>query len=217
MLGEQTLGAPSAQLMIPASSSSNPLRYELGNFGRQTLPSASEEHDFVFGVALLESLNRAISQQHVGELEIVKHENSSVNGGMIWETLPDQIQEIAEEIARSRYILDLESTDDEIVCNEETWSRAATLLSRISLYIFGQYREKIEVPRILPGPDGSIDIHWDELGYELLINIPADPKKSATFYGDNRRQSKFKGSFDPKREDSTASLAYLTLRNRPEK
>lgn len=44
-------------------------------------------------------------------------------------------------------------------------------------------------PDILPGPDdGSIDLHWDYpgQGYEMLINIPADPAAKAGFYVEAR-------------------------------
>ncbi|MGO9060087.1 MAG: hypothetical protein ACLQU2_22305 [Candidatus Binataceae bacterium] len=215
MLGEQTLGG-SAQRMMEPSSSSLAFRYELGNFGLQTIPSASGKHEFVFGVSLLEAFNRATPQRQVGELDAT---NWFVNVQSNWEVLPNQLQEIGKELASSRYILELVWEDDEdgAPCTEETWSRAATLLAQISLSLFEKGGEKIDVPRILPGPNGSIDIHWDKLDYELLINIPADPKASATFYGDNREKSKIKGSFDSNREIDTALLTYRTLRHHPAK
>jgi hypothetical protein len=52
-------------------------------------------------------------------------------------------------------------------------------------------------PRIGPGPNGSVDLYWKERDWELLINIPADSEKLATFYGDDYGSQRIKGSFDP--------------------
>jgi hypothetical protein len=53
---------------------------------------------------------------------------------------------------------------------------------------------RLRAPRILPGPDGSIDILWRSGGFELLINFPADPSVSVTFYGDDKRGSVVRGT-----------------------
>lgn len=45
---------------------------------------------------------------------------------------------------------------------------------------------RTQAPVIGPGPDGSIDIHWKTSTRKLLVNIPADSNKAATFYGDDR-------------------------------
>lgn len=42
--------------------------------------------------------------------------------------------------------------------------------------------------RVLPGPDGSIDLHWESEQYELLINVPSD-ESAASFYGDDKERS----------------------------
>ena len=46
----------------------------------------------------------------------------------------------------------------------------------------------LAVPRILPGPDGSVDVHWELDDFEVLLNFPVDAGAPATFYGDDRRQ-----------------------------
>lgn len=50
-------------------------------------------------------------------------------------------------------------------------------------------------PRILPGPDGGIDLHWEFVRCELLVNVPADGGV-ASFYGDdkNRASTTIKGT-----------------------
>jgi hypothetical protein len=49
-------------------------------------------------------------------------------------------------------------------------------------------------PRILPGPDASIDILWRAGAFELLINFPANPASEVTFYGDDKRGSVIRGT-----------------------
>ena len=53
------------------------------------------------------------------------------------------------------------------------------------------------MPDILPGPDGSVDLHWKLEQCDLLINVPAHPSAKATFFGENRRGTFIKGAFDP--------------------
>lgn len=52
-------------------------------------------------------------------------------------------------------------------------------------------------PSILPGPNGSVDLHWDQPGWGLLINFPADGSH-ATFYGDCAGGGRIKGTLDRK-------------------
>src|ERR1700730_15347175 len=127
MLGDQTLGG-SAQRTMEPSSSYLPFRYELGNFGLQTIPSALGQHKFVFfGLSFLEAFNRATPQWQVGELDATKRQDSIVDVQSYWESLPNQLQEIGKELASSRYFLELVWEDDEegTSCTEQTWSRAA--------------------------------------------------------------------------------------------
>jgi hypothetical protein len=215
MLGAQTLD-PSTQREIPPPRPRLPARYELGNFELQPIPRASEERQgYTFGLPEVGSSDRANLQRQLRDVAATEGLSPSINGEALWKNLPDELQEIAKEITSSRYILDLEA-EDEVAAkpySEATWRRAATLLARMCLSLFTEDRERIAAPKILPGPEGSIDIHWDKADYELLINIPADPGASAAFYGDNRAKSKIKGSFDADKESDTPLLAYRTLRD----
>ena len=58
---------------------------------------------------------------------------------------------------------------------------------------------RLPVPRIGPGPEGSIDLHWKQPSWELLVNIPADANEMATFYGDNYGVQKIRGTLDPQK------------------
>ncbi len=105
-----------------------------------------------------------------------------------------------EIIEGSRAILELELDEDEAQApyTEETWTRAVEFLRRNAKWVWDTLGRAVDLPEILPGPDGSIDLHWDYPDYEILINIPADPNAKAGFYGDDRGKIQIKGSFDPR-------------------
>ena len=81
---------------------------------------------------------------------------------------------------------------------EESWNRAVEWLKNHAIQIWRSHGSEIDPPDIGPGPDGSIDLHWDFPEYELLINFPADPDAMADCYGDDRGAIRFKATFDPR-------------------
>lgn len=78
----------------------------------------------------------------------------------------------------------------------ETWRRAATFLLAEATAFWELTEQNIPIPGIQPGPDGSIDLHWLLGKTELLINVPADADEAISFYGDNSRGQKVKGSIN---------------------
>jgi hypothetical protein len=69
--------------------------------------------------------------------------------------------------------------------------RKATL-DRARAFLLGGARELWEehrllppVPRVSPGPDGSIDLHWRGDRRELLVNVPVGEDETISFYGDD--------------------------------
>jgi hypothetical protein len=50
--------------------------------------------------------------------------------------------------------------------------------------------------KIMPGPDGSVDIKWKNAKKELLLNIPADKNEHAMFYGDDYGKLSIKGTVE---------------------
>ena len=93
--------------------------------------------------------------------------------------------------------------------SEETWNRAVEFLTKNAKWLWDSFGRVIDAPRILPGPDGSIDIHWDHPSFEILINIPADPGAKAGFYGDDRGEIAIKGSIDPSRFNHHGLLLWM--------
>lgn len=53
----------------------------------------------------------------------------------------------------------------------------------------------MRLPSIQPGPDGSIDLHWKFVDWELLVNVPSDPGSPLNYYGDDYKQTTMKGTF----------------------
>ena len=104
--------------------------------------------------------------------------------------------QIRREIERSKRILQLEDDWDgqgSPRYSEEVWRRAIDCLLRYARYSLREGDSVIPTPRIDPGPEGSIDIHWKQQQFELLMNIPSDPNLPAGFYGDDYGHTKIKG------------------------
>lgn len=67
---------------------------------------------------------------------------------------------------------------------EATWMRAVDFLLHNAERLWQDQGVTVGAPAILPGPNGSIDLHWRVSSHELLLNIPADPDELADYYGD---------------------------------
>lgn len=93
---------------------------------------------------------------------------------------------------------------------ESTWRAAIDyMLSNIAQIADGQ-SYPVDLPRLLPGPDGSIDLHWIESNeHDLLLNLPASPDEKVTFYGDSRGGSTIKGVMN-RDERMTWLLLWIT-------
>jgi hypothetical protein len=79
----------------------------------------------------------------------------------------------------------------------DTFLRALLLLLLHAALILMRHSVVIPTPRISPGPDGSIDLHWKTRRRELLISIPQDLREPAAYYGDNFGSDKKKGAIQP--------------------
>ncbi len=123
--------------------------------------------------------------------------------------------ELDKIIEASRTMLEPELDENEVHIQEETWMRAVKCLRNIVKSVGYEFNRILDLPEILPGPDGSVDLHWEYPTYEMLINIPADPDSKAGFYGDDRGgKGQTKGSFDPAicNDDNHGLLLWLAMR-----
>ncbi len=114
--------------------------------------------------------------------------------------LPIRLSKLARSIEESMYILELEEDfdgEESVGYQFSTWERAIDFLVNYSKWALEAYKIIIDSPKIYQGPDGSIDILWKTQGYKLLINIPEKLDCPASFYGDDFKMDKIKGTFDP--------------------
>jgi hypothetical protein len=81
--------------------------------------------------------------------------------------------------------------------SKETFGRMSKFLLNHSKQLVAACGVKAPIPKILPGPNGSIDLLWKSDDYELLLNIPSDRQSPASFYGDDEGNLCIKGKLDP--------------------
>ena len=108
----------------------------------------------------------------------------------------DEALELETAIDHSRSILDLRDDWDEAGApgyQWGTWERAIALL-RLHASAALLLARTIPVPRILAGPNGSIDLHWRSADSEILLNVPADERQPIDFYGDDRSGGVVRGT-----------------------
>jgi hypothetical protein len=120
---------------------------------------------------------------------------------------------IAKAIQSSRSILDLEDDWDEEGSpgyKESTWVRATQFVKNTSLSFRQDTGFWVDPPRILPGPKGSIDIHWKTSKRELLINIPENDEEPADYYGSGGANDIIKGKLDTSSQQNFWILVWLT-------
>ena len=78
-----------------------------------------------------------------------------------------------------------------------TLRRAAVLLILHAAMVWAHFSVVVPTPRILPGPEGSVDLHWKTNRRELLINIPSYPQVPSPYYGDDLGSDRRKGVIEP--------------------
>ena len=120
---------------------------------------------------------------------------------------------IAEVLESSREILELKDDWDEEGSpgyKESTWNRAAQFIKDTSLSFHRDAGFWVDPPRVLPGPEGSIDIHWRTSKRELLINIPENDEEPADYYGSGGANDIIKGKLDTSSQQNFWILAWLT-------
>jgi len=115
-------------------------------------------------------------------------------------TLPNELDYLFDSIAKTKYILALEKNWDGEGAeryNESTLKDSINFLIVYALWISKKHNSKVFVPKITHGPEGSIDIIWEENDYRLVINIEKGGEKASFYYDNGKNLSQFiEGSFD---------------------
>lgn len=63
----------------------------------------------------------------------------------------------------------------------ETVDKAVRYIQKMQELARTQRKILIENPRLLPGPNGSIDLHWKNEKYEILLNVPKGDSPASYF------------------------------------
>lgn len=123
------------------------------------------------------------------------------------------INSLIHAIQGSRNIMELEDDWDEEGSpgySQSTWNRAVKFLLANALILWRRHKVCFGAPRILPGPYGSIDLHWRTPKRELLINVPADAEEPASYYGDDREEGT-ENAIRGKKLDSSPDSEWIFL------
>ena len=123
------------------------------------------------------------------------------------------IQRLEAEIESSRRMLELPDDWDgegSPRYSERTFERATAFVRNHVKWLWETFGITAPVPQINPGPAGSIDIHWKQRSWELLVNVPAEEGERATFYSDDYGTLVFKGHIDTTHPNFVGLLAWLT-------
>jgi hypothetical protein len=115
-----------------------------------------------------------------------------------------ELKEIVTLLVKSQKILDLDDNWDENGSQKisiESWRSTANFLISYSKKIFKDYGYIIDVPKIYPSIEGSIDIAWEKESYGFMINIDASGE-IANYYVDNKADQMAQGVFNPKNFDT---------------
>jgi len=104
--------------------------------------------------------------------------------------LPRELSAISSAIEDSMAIVNCRpdpSDDLALSCSQEAWRRATKILIDHALSVWEKIKVVVRPPVISPGPEGSVDLYWTAAPYGLLLNVPANPKEPATYFGDDAR------------------------------
>lgn len=88
---------------------------------------------------------------------------------------------------------DLAHTEDFPIPNEATKARARGLASAIAQAGFDRGASSA-IPRFGAAGDGGVGLHWRSVRLELLIIVPPDESKNASYYGETVTGSPIKGT-----------------------
>ena len=116
-----------------------------------------------------------------------EQKNVPTSQGKSWTESPSG-RELNAEIEQAKRILELKDDWDgegSPGYSEDTFNRAVAFLTTYAERLWESWGIPLPIPRIGPGPDGSIDLYWKQPHWELLVNIPTDPNEAASFSGED--------------------------------
>ena len=129
----------------------------------------------------------------------------------ISETSDSYLDPFYRAIDEASYILDLEENWDDMggcIYTKDTFQKACTFLLDFVKSTYDMCGiSKIPSPKILPGPDGNIDILWKNDKFKVLIEVYKD-MDIVKYYGENIEGEEEEGTINLSVRKSLPSLIY---------
>ena len=110
---------------------------------------------------------------------------------------PEKLTYLFPVIEKSKSIFLLEDDwDDEGSegYDKVAWEAAIKFLMDYAQSLYQDFNIQIDVPKIYPGPKGSIDIIWEVEQYRLVVNVNKN-SEDIMFYADNYKNQTTEGTF----------------------
>ncbi len=136
----------------------------------------------------LARIERKLSHGRVTRPGLRRGKRSRGGQQIVLPFLPNELSPILDAVEKSKAIVNRQPDPGEdipLTCSDETWQRATRLLIDHALVVWEKIKAVIQSPVISAGPEGSVDLYWTAAPYGLLLNVPADPKEPATYFGDD--------------------------------
>jgi len=164
-----------------------------------------------FGAKYEAYSQRAVLPAYWRTIIITKEYKYSANFTFILES---KFESFANSLLKSNELLLLENDWDEagaVRIEEGTLVQAIKFLIRYAEWVDERTSIIIKSPIIGPLADGSIDLYWTHEKVDFVINIPADPNKIASFYGDNQEGLYIEGKFNIEKDNPGMLLTMINL------
>ena len=103
------------------------------------------------------------------------------------------------EMEDSKRFLELEDNWDDLGSKSyklETWIRMKDFLIKIIKDFYTHSSLILPTPYINPGKGGAFDLHWKTEHFEILLRIPEEDEVPISFYGDNYKEIKIRGTVE---------------------
>lgn len=113
--------------------------------------------------------------------------------------VPETLNKIVKCLTKSERILNLKTNwdgENSEGFSKETWIGVSNFLLNYSYKIYHNYGNLIDLPKIYPSSNGSIDLDWETDNYGMIINV-AKGGQLATYYADNIGKQMTEGVFNP--------------------
>jgi len=93
----------------------------------------------------------------------------------------------------------------------ETWIKMKEFLIRMAQEFYYISSLTLPTPYINLGKSGAFDLHWKTKKFELLVRIPEENEVPISFYGDNYKEIKIRGTLEITKLDALIEWIKLYI------